>query len=167
MRSLKHNIGYFLPVCSEIGLKTLLWQQTPFTPSTIVENSVIQDVSHETILQIEQYLCGGINAFNIPLDLSDWSPQMQNWFGVLTSIPYGTVWSYQKLAKAWGNEKATRPAGQACKRNPIPIIIPCHRVISANNGPNQYSGGSKTAPNNAENISRKKWLQSMEAIVIA
>jgi methylated-DNA-[protein]-cysteine S-methyltransferase len=58
----------------------------------------------------------------------------------LQSIPYGKTVSYQVVAKAIGHPKSARAVGTACKRNPIPIIIPCHRVISSTGQIGQYAG---------------------------
>lgn len=61
-------------------------------------------------------------------------------WSTLTTIPLGETWSYQQLAEAIGNPKAIRAVGQACKRNPIGLIIPCHRVIGKDGSMTGYSG---------------------------
>ncbi|MBT5574244.1 MAG: methylated-DNA--[protein]-cysteine S-methyltransferase, partial [Alphaproteobacteria bacterium] len=81
----------------------------------------------------------------------------------LTLVDYGSSISYQQLAEKWGNKKAARAAGQACGRNPIPIIIPCHRIVSSNGSITQYSGGRTQNPRDEQNINRKKWLLNLEA----
>jgi methylated-DNA-[protein]-cysteine S-methyltransferase len=61
----------------------------------------------------------------------------------LCTIPYGETRSYQEIAQSAGNKKAARAVGQACNRNPIPIFIPCHRVIGAGGKLTGYGGGLK------------------------
>ena len=62
----------------------------------------------------------------------------------------------------WGNIEASRAVGDACKRNPIPIIIPCHRILSINEKIGRYSGGDPKTPDGKENINRKLWLINLE-----
>ena len=161
MRTIKTELGYFLPITSPKGLKELRWQQTPFSKKSRDEY-VNQDVSCETIEQLEKYLSGELKHFSILIDFSGWTPAMTLWFKTLTSIPYGQTTSYEGLAKKWGNIKAARAAGQACKKNPIPIIIPCHRVLRKDGSIHQYSGGCNEHPTTADNLARKRWLLNLE-----
>ena len=161
MQTLKTDLGYFLPITTSIGLKELRWQKTPFVK--LVNNECENcDVSCETINQLNLYLLGSLRSFSVPIDLNGWSATMVCWFKTLTLIPYGKTISYKDLASNWGNGKAARAAGQACRRNPIPIIIPCHRVISASGAVNLYSGGNRDNPSSIENLKRKKWLIQLE-----
>ena len=128
MYVLKTNLGYFQPLTSNTGLKELKWQQMPFSKEQLFNKSD-KDVSRETLNQIELYLLGSLQNFSIPLDFSNWSPKMVKWFTTISKVQYGKTISYKELAYEWGNIKASRAAGDACKRNPIPIIIPCHRVV--------------------------------------
>jgi methylated-DNA-[protein]-cysteine S-methyltransferase len=162
MNTLKTNLGYFLAVSSAKGLTSLKWQQMPFSKRDCLSDEN-QNVSHETIRQLQHYLSGSIKSFSLPLDLSNWSVEMQKWFKSLTLVDYGSSISYQQLAEKWGNKKATRAAGQACRRNPIPIIIPCHRIVSSNGSITQYSGGGTQNPRDEQNINRKNWLLNLEA----
>lgn len=81
-------------------------------------------------------------AFTLPLAPTGTEFQRRVW-QVLCRIPYGETVSYQAVAKEIGNEKAVRAVGQANHKNPIPIIIPCHRVIGANGALVGYGGGLK------------------------
>ena len=119
-------LGHMRARSSEIGLYTLDWQQHPFK-ETEKEN----DVSRETIKQIKQYLNSQLSNFTVPLDLSSHSPAFVKWLSVLATVPFGRVITYKEFAKRWGNIKAARAAGQACRRNPLPIILPCHRIVQA------------------------------------
>jgi O-6-methylguanine DNA methyltransferase len=90
--------------------------------------------------QLDDYFAGQLRSFNISLQYTGTPFQMKVW-KYLQSIPYGKTMSYQAVAKAIGHPKSARAVGTACKRNPIPIIIPCHRVISATGAIGEYAGG--------------------------
>ena len=161
MYVLKTNLGYFQPVASNMGLKELKWQQMPFSNEPLF-NKLNEDVSRETLNQIELYLLGNLQNFSIPLDFSNWSPKMVKWFTTISKVPYGKTISYKELANEWGNIKASRAAGDACKRNPIPIIVPCHRILNVGGKISRYSGGNRETPESEENIKRKHWLIELE-----
>ena len=161
MYVLKTNLGYFQPLTSNTGLKELKWQQMPFSKEQLFNKSD-KDVSRETLNQIELYLLGSLQNFSIPLDFSNWSPKMVKWFTTISKVQYGKTISYKELAYEWGNIKASRAAGDACKRNPIPIIIPCHRILNINGQIGRYSGGNRKTPDSKENINRKRWLINLE-----
>ncbi len=161
MYVLKTNLGYFQPVTSNMGLKELKWQQMPFSKDQLFKESN-KYVSRETLNQIELYLLGSLKKFCIPLDFSNWSPKMVWWFKTLSKVPYGKTISYKELAYEWGNIRASRAAGDACKRNPIPIIIPCHRILNINGKIGRYSGGNHKTPDSKKNIDRKRWLIELE-----
>ena len=78
---------------------------------------------------------------HIRIDLSDASPFFTAAWEACSSIPPGETRSYQWLAEAAGSPKASRAAGQAMARNPLPLIIPCHRVVGSNGGLHGYGGG--------------------------
>ena len=161
MYVLKTNLGYFQPVTSNMGLKELRWQQMPFSNEQLFNKSN-KNVSRETLNQIELYLLGYLQNFSIPLDFSNWSLKMVKWFTTISKVPYGKTISYKELANEWGNIKASRAAGDACKRNPIPIIIPCHRILNINGNIGLYSGGDCKTPDSKENKERKRWLIELE-----
>jgi methylated-DNA-[protein]-cysteine S-methyltransferase len=81
--------------------------------------------------QLLEYFRGKRKHFNIPLNIQGTNFQKQVW-KALQSIPYGQTQSYQDIAKTINNPKAVRAVGNANNKNPIPIIIPCHRVIAKN-----------------------------------
>lgn len=154
------DLGYMRPVANPAGLIRLDWQQTPFQNQPLGEGTTTDIVAAR---ELANYLHGELQSFTVPVDFKIFSPAMRKWYQTLLNVPYGHLWTYAQLAEAWGNASAARPAGQACRRNPIPIIIPCHRIITSEGGLNQYSGGSETTPTNTENLQRKIWLQTMEA----
>jgi methylated-DNA-[protein]-cysteine S-methyltransferase len=90
--------------------------------------------------QLEEYFAGKRTEFDLPIDLYGTPFQKAVWME-LTRIPYGETRSYKEIALAIGAAKAVRAIGGANNRNPIPIIIPCHRVIGSNGALVGYGGG--------------------------
>jgi O-6-methylguanine DNA methyltransferase len=90
--------------------------------------------------QIAEYAAGRRRDFDLPVEISGTEFQMKVW-NALTQIPYGETVSYQDIAQAAGNRAACRAAGGAIHRNPVAIIIPCHRVIGANGSLTGFGGG--------------------------
>ena len=90
--------------------------------------------------QLEQYFAGKRQQFSLPL-LPMGTPFQKHAWQALTRIPYGETISYQQQAEMLGNTNLTRAVGQANHRNPIFIIIPCHRVIGKNGGLTGFAGG--------------------------
>jgi methylated-DNA-[protein]-cysteine S-methyltransferase len=90
--------------------------------------------------QLGEYFEGGRKSFNLPLSLHGTDFQIKVW-NALQNIPYGKTLSYGELAAITGNPKASRAVGMANNRNPIPIIIPCHRVIGKDGSLTGYAGG--------------------------
>jgi methylated-DNA-[protein]-cysteine S-methyltransferase len=96
-------------------------------------------VLKDTATQLEEYFARERTEFDLPMELDGTSFQKQVW-AELSRIPYGTTISYGELARRVGRPKGPRAVGQANGRNPIPIIVPCHRVV-AGNGLGGYGGG--------------------------
>jgi len=92
-----------------------------------------------TALQLEEYFGGERTEFDVPMELDGTPFQRQVW-AELTRIPYGVTISYGELARRVGRPRGPRAVGQANGRNPVPIIVPCHRVV-AGNGIGGYGGG--------------------------
>ncbi len=93
---------------------------------------------------------------SLPLDLSLLSSFTQRVLQAVRKIPYGRVISYGKLAEMIGDKKKARAVGMALGKNPLPVIIPCHRVIKSNGDLGGYGGGSQL----------KKWLLQREGVKI-
>ncbi|MCL2017949.1 MAG: methylated-DNA--[protein]-cysteine S-methyltransferase [Alphaproteobacteria bacterium] len=91
-------------------------------------------------IQMKEYLTGYRKKFDLPIAPVGTEFQMNIW-NALTQIPYGKTISYAKLAENIGHPRAVRAAGNANGRNPIPIIIPCHRVIASNGNIGGFSLG--------------------------
>lgn len=94
----------------------------------------------ETISQLRGYLAGELEEFDLPLAAEGTSFQVKVW-ELLCEIGYGETTSYGELARRLGNPNACRAVGLANGANPIPIIIPCHRVIGSNGKLTGYGGG--------------------------
>lgn len=90
--------------------------------------------------ELQEYLAGKRQGFDLPLSPQGTDFQQKVW-KALQNIPYGAVCSYKEIARAIGNEKACRAVGGANNKNPISIIIPCHRVIGADGSLVGYGGG--------------------------
>ncbi len=104
--------------------------------SNILETPFIKEVQKE----LEEYFNGTRKTFQLPLALKGTPFQQEVWKALMT-IPYGETMTYKQIAEAIGNPKACRAVGMANNRNPIPIIIPCHRVIGSNGALVGYGGG--------------------------
>ena len=89
--------------------------------------------------QLSQYFDGSRQTFTLPLSSTGTAFQQRVWLGV-AKVPYGSTTTYQELAADIGHPRASRAVGQALGRNPIPIIVPCHRVLSST-GVGGFSGG--------------------------
>ena len=107
-----------------------------------------------TIRQLREYFAGQRRGFDLPLRFHGTEFQQRVW-NMLTEIPYGATWSYGELAKHIDNPHASRAVGLANGRNPIAIVVPCHRVIGADGSLTGYGGG----------LERKLWLLAHEGYV--
>jgi methylated-DNA-[protein]-cysteine S-methyltransferase len=111
----------------------------PFAPSAAAPNPA-HPLLAEAVRQLHAYFDGRLRRFDLPLDLAGTDFQRRVWLE-LTRIPYGETRSYSELARAIGAPKAVRAVGAANGANPIPIVVPCHRVIGAHGNLIGYGGG--------------------------
>lgn len=123
-------------------MPTYYYQSPWFTIALEMDQDVIYEVnfcdSHPTTLskdslvyqQLEEYFHGDRTQFSLPLSFHG-TPFQEKVWRHLTTIPYGETQSYKQVAEAIGYPKAARAIGNACNKNPIALIIPCHRVTSA------------------------------------
>ncbi len=131
------------------GVQMSAQRHTPTLPDDLTyDDTWFEDIAS----QLNEYFNGDLTTFNVPMNLSGTDFQCSVW-RQLSSIPYGETISYGELARRIGNPNASRAVGLANGRNPISIIIPCHRVIGANGSLTGYSGG----------LERKSWLLEHEA----
>lgn len=103
------------------------------------ETTLIKEICN----QLHDYFIGKLKTFNLPILYEGTDFQKSVW-KELQTIPYGETWSYKQLAINIEKEKAHRAVGMANNKNPIPIIIPCHRIIGSTGKLVGYSGGLKT-----------------------
>jgi methylated-DNA-[protein]-cysteine S-methyltransferase len=93
------------------------------------------------IEQYDNYFEGLNTPFEFPLDLSEGTPFQQQVWQVVRNIPHGQTKTYQGVAIAIGKPGAARAVGQAMHNNPVPIIVPCHRVVGSSGRPGGFGGG--------------------------
>ncbi len=91
--------------------------------------------------QLTEYFRQERRAFDLPLDLEAVPPFQRSVLQTALRIPVGNVWTYQQVAQAVGKPKASRAVGQALGHNPVPIVVPCHRVIGSDGSLHGYAGG--------------------------
>ncbi len=94
----------------------------------------------EATQQVEEYLSGERGAFELPVDISSMTPFQQTVLDEVAKVPRGEVVTYGELAKRIGKPRAARAVGQALGSNPVPIVVPCHRVIASDGSLGGYSG---------------------------
>lgn len=120
------------------------------------ESSHINNVLHDNVVtQLDAYFNGELKEFNLPLNIEGTEFQQRVW-QELMNIPYGETRSYKEVAEAIGNYKASRAIGMANNKNPIHIIIPCHRVIGSSGKLVGYAGGMDMKKGLLEMEQRKK-----------
>lgn len=103
---------------------------------------------------VEALVSGAAESFDAPLDLSLASGFRRDVVAALQHIPYGQTRSYADIARDVGSPLAVRAVGSACKHNPLPIVIPCHRVVRSDGSIGQYAGG----------VAAKQQLLRVEAV---
>jgi methylated-DNA-[protein]-cysteine S-methyltransferase len=91
--------------------------------------------------QLREYFDGQRSQFDMVVDLSRSTPFQRGVLQTARRIPPGNVWTYGQVARAIGKPRASRAVGQALGRNPVPIVVPCHRVVASDGGLGGYSGG--------------------------
>jgi len=138
------NLYYYQTELGKIGIAenngsiTRLFFQTDTVPDNV--QLCETDLLKESWRQLAAYLAGDLKEFSLPLHPEGTSFMQQVW-KVLCTIPYGTTASYKDVAVAVGRSNAARAVGLANNRNPIPLFIPCHRIIGANGKLVGYRGG--------------------------
>lgn len=116
--------------------------------------AIIPEVLEDAVYQLNEYFEGKRQVFNLDLNPAGSDFQQEVWTA-LQKIPFGRTWSYMDLAKHLGNTGAIRAVAAANGKNPIWIVIPCHRVIGSDGSLTGYAGG----------LHRKSWLLEHESPV--
>jgi methylated-DNA-[protein]-cysteine S-methyltransferase len=130
-------------ISSACGLRWVDLRRTPFDElAAWLHARIVPDDAQNRIAleQIHAYLQGALRQFTAALDLRGTPFQKAVWERI-GSIPYGQTTSYREIAEAIGHPRATRAVGQATGANPVPILVPCHRVVGASGALVGYGGG--------------------------
>ena len=141
-RTMNSPLGKLTLVGSDAGLAAVLWED--HEPSRRQRDTTSEDTRHPLLRQaqqqLEEYFAGQRRTFTVKLDPSGTQFQNKVW-NALRTIPFGETRSYGQIAGQIGSRKAVRAVGAANGRNPIPIIVPCHRVIGADGTLTGFAGG--------------------------
>ncbi|MDB4980798.1 MAG: ogt 1 [Myxococcales bacterium] len=158
---MKRNACFYSELDSPIGPLLLVGDGTALTGLTMGEHKHMpplpdgcrrdDDVFREARAQLRDYFAGTRTTFDLAVRAEGTPFQQRVWLG-LRAIPFGETESYGALAKRLGDANASRAVGMANGRNPISIIVPCHRVVGANGTLTGYGGG----------LERKQWLLEHE-----
>jgi len=151
--TIKSPIGELMLVADDTALTGVYFGGHDHVPAA--SEGWTRDAQHPVLrkaaLQLQEYLSGKRKSFEIPLRLTGTDFQEKVWQQI-ARIPYGETISYAELAKRAGNPQAIRAAGTTTGRNPVSIIVPCHRVVGKNGGLGGFGGG----------LDRKRFLLSLE-----
>jgi methylated-DNA-[protein]-cysteine S-methyltransferase len=138
-------LGPITLVASRKGLCGAWFDAQKHGPSDAEQKSWHPDAQHPLLRQADQqlkaYFAGELKGFDLPLDLSTGTAFQQAVWQALLTIPAGSSQSYGDLARRLDNPKAVRAVGAAVGRNPVSIIVPCHRILGAGGQLTGYAGG--------------------------
>lgn len=144
-KTVRFPVGKLKLVASGKGLVAILWENEK--PRRVPLSELQKNDRHPILLKTEQqlneYFAGQRQQFSIVLDMRGTRFQKNVWDALL-AIPFGETRSYGELAKQLGNPKASRAVGAANGRNPLSIIVPCHRVIGSSGKLTGFAGGLET-----------------------
>ena len=140
--SMMTPIGTLRLIGSDLGLAAVLWEHEPLRQGRFADATA--QSGHPHLLQaqreLQEYFSGQRRRFAVPLDFVGTPFQIGVW-NALRTIPFGETRSYGDIAQQIGRSSAVRAVGAANGRNPIPIIVPCHRVIGADGSLTGFAGG--------------------------
>ncbi|MBU6422065.1 MAG: methylated-DNA--[protein]-cysteine S-methyltransferase [Gammaproteobacteria bacterium] len=139
---LQTPVGQLLLAGGAQGLRHVDFQDGPHPAKPEPDWQKDEKPFREVIKQLKEYFAGQRRSFDLPLAPEGTDFQLKVW-RALRGIPFGATWSYGQLAKRIGKPKASRAVGAANGQNPIPIIVPCHRVIGADGSLTGFGGGLK------------------------
>ena len=164
--SLKNTpLGDLWVAVSENGLAAIEWDDgrsafDAYLTKRLKRPSLLNpDKTSATLRQLDEYLRGKRKIFNLPIDWSLLRPFQREVLQITFAIPCGETRAYSDIARQMGRPRAARAVGRAEATNPMPLIVPCHRVIGADGKLHGYGGG--------EGLKTKEWLLKMEGAVIA
>lgn len=144
---IKTPLGFAAITGDEKGIASI----TVTDDEELTPDAVVPEVLQEAVYQLEEYFLGKRSTFNLALQPEGTDFQKRVWKALL-AIPYGTTVSYLELTRRLGDEKAIRAVAAANGKNPVWIVIPCHRVVGSDGSLTGYAGG----------LWRKQWLLEHE-----
>lgn len=131
-------VGELLLAGDLTGMRYIHFKSRDFTPPP--DWQAVPDLPYPVAEQLDSYFAGHLHSFDLPLYPQGTAFQRKVW-AALAEIPYGETISYLELARRMGNSNAVRAVGLANGSNPLPIVVPCHRVIGSNGTLVGYGGG--------------------------
>ncbi|MGJ1262249.1 methylated-DNA--[protein]-cysteine S-methyltransferase [Sphingobacterium spiritivorum] len=147
-------LGVIRLVATGAGLAAVLWEGEDYTRTklSVPERNDQNPILLQTEQQLTEYFAKARTTFDIPLDFSGTEFQKKVWKALL-NVPFGKTITYGGLAKILGDIKAVRAVGGALNKNPVAIIVPCHRIVGATGKMVGFAGGiaNKTILLNLEN----------------
>ncbi len=143
-------LGALTLVASDAGLQALWWPDDPRAPD-LGDNDPDHPVLRQAVAELDGYFAGERTTFDVALDPAGTDFQRQAW-EVLRGIPYGQTITYGEQARRLGDPRKARAVGAANGRNPISIVVPCHRVVGASGALTGFAGG----------VDAKRWLLEFE-----
>jgi methylated-DNA-[protein]-cysteine S-methyltransferase len=153
-REIGSPVGGLRLFATEVGLAAILWENE--NPWRVRLGQVVPDDGHPVLLkterQLREYFAGQRKRFDLELDFAGTPFQRQVWQALLT-IPYGQTRTYTEIARQIGNPTAIRAVGATNGRNPISIVVPCHRVLGSTGKLTGFAGG----------LDAKAYLLALEA----
>jgi methylated-DNA-[protein]-cysteine S-methyltransferase len=158
-------LGDFWLAASDLGLVAVHWADTPADLEAYLakrfKRAIQPDDSKtaEAAGQIREYLAGERREFSLDIDWSLLRPFQREVLQFTFAIPYGETRTYSEIAQHIGRPRAARAVGRAQATNPMPLVIPCHRVIGLDGKLHGYGAG--------EGLPTKEWLLKMEGAVMA
>jgi methylated-DNA-[protein]-cysteine S-methyltransferase len=131
-------IGPLTLVGSHAGLRAVLFAGQATPPGALVAAGPLLDTAAR---QLREWFAGTRTAFDLPLDLDGATPFQRRAWLALAAIPYATTRSYGEQARVLGAPRAARAVGAANGRNPLPVVLPCHRLVGADGSLTGFGGG--------------------------
>lgn len=157
-------LGDFRLAASDFGLVAVEWAESQVEFDAYLERlkrPIRPDAKKIApyVKELREYLNGKRTAFTIPIDWTLFRPFQREALQAVFRIPYGETRTYSEIAEQIGHANAPRAVGRANATNPMPLVIPCHRVIGTDGKLHGYGGG--------QGLKTKEWLLKMEGAVMA
>jgi len=153
-------VGTLTLLASDAGLRAILWEGEGPGDRVPWPVDVVEDRNHPVLTaareQLQEYFAGDRQSFDVPIDLHGTPFQVKAWRSLAT-IPYGETITYGQQAGMLGDAKKARAVGAANGKNPVSIILPCHRVVGADGTLTGFAGG----------LAAKRALLDFESSVLA